>query len=101
MKKVISISSSLWLLLFFFATQIHAATQDVYSPDKSLKVSVNISGQVTYSVFAGEDLLLEDCSLRLDLGNEVLGTSAVLKNVKKGNIRETIKPEVSFKNAVV
>lgn len=101
MKKVISISSSLWLLLFFFATQIHAATQDVYSPDKSLKVSVNTSGQITYSVFAGEDLLLEDCSLRLDLGNEVLGTSAVLKNVKKGNIRETIKPEVSFKNAVV
>ena len=101
MKKVVSISSSLWLLLLLFAAQMHAATQDVYSPDKKLKVSVNTAGQIAYSVYAGDDLLLKDCSLRLDLGDEVLGTSAVLKTVKRGTIHETIKPEITFKNAVV
>ncbi|WP_293710060.1 glycoside hydrolase family 97 protein [uncultured Parabacteroides sp.] len=101
MKKVVSISSSLWLLLLLFAAQMHAATQDVYSPDKKLKVSVNTTGQIAYSVYAGDNLLLKDCSLRLDLGDEVLGTSAVLKTVKRGTINETIKPEITFKNAVV
>lgn len=101
MKKVVSISSSLWLLFLLFAAQMHAATQDVYSPDRKLKVSVNTTGQIAYSVYAGDNLLLKDCSLRLDLGDEVLGTSAVLKTVKRGTINETIKPEITFKNAVV
>nr|WP_129731343.1 glycoside hydrolase family 97 protein [Parabacteroides goldsteinii] len=101
MKKVVSISSSLWLLFLLFVAQMHAATQDVYSPDRKLKVSVNTTGQIAYSVYAGDNLLLKDCSLRLDLGDEVLGTSAVLKTVKRGTINETIKPEITFKNAVV
>lgn len=101
MKKVLSISGSLWLLLFILVSHTYANTQDLFSPDKNIRVTVNTSGQVSYSVSYGRDTLLKDCYLRLDLGNEVLGTSAVLKNTKKGTIRETINPAIAFKNAVV
>lgn len=101
MKKITCISSSFLLLLFIFATKSYAKNIDLYSPDRSLKVSINTAGQIAYSVQAGEDVLLKNCQIRLDLGSEVLGASAVLQGAKKGTIRETIRPAIPLKNAVV
>ena len=93
------------LLIFsiFFMGNIQAksAPISIQSPDGKLIVKIRLDDKISYDVYSGNELLLKDCSLAMDLGNETLGSDPQLKSTKKGTINEQIKREVPLKNAMV
>lgn len=82
-------------------SNLSAKVIDVKSPDGEIKVSVDVKDKIYYSVSYGNDLLLKDCRLNLQLANETLGDNPKLRNTKRGVINENVTREVPLKNAVV
>lgn len=95
----------LFALLLTFATawgsHLSAKVIDVKSPNGELNLSVDVKDKIYYSVSYGNDLLLKDCHLNLQLENETLGNNPKLRSTKSGVIDESIKREIPLKNAVV
>ena len=95
----------LFALLLTFATawgsHLSAKVIDVKSPKGELTISVDVKDKIYYSVSYGNDLLLKDCYLNLQLENETLGNNPKLRSTKKGVIDESVKREIPLKNAVV
>lgn len=95
----------LFALLLTFATawgsHLSAKVIDVKSPNGELNISVDVKDKIYYSVSYGNDLLLKDCYLNLQLENETLGNNPKLRSTKKGVIDENVKREIPLKNAVV
>jgi len=89
--------------VFEFSAAVNAQTKniDLKSPNGGLKVSVNVSDKIYYSISSGDDLLLERNHLQMSLRNEVLGQNPKLTGSKKGQGNETIKPYVSLKYSTV
>lgn len=82
-------------LLLTFATawgsHLSAKVIDVKSPNGELNLSVDVKDKIYYSVSYGNDLLLKDCYLNLQLENETLGNNPKLRSTKKGVIDESDK----------
>ena len=95
-----------WLLtivicMFPFTGNIFAALLELKSPNGELKVSVDLKDKIRYNISYGQDELLQNCSLQLDLQNESLGISPKLKSKKRSLINEIIIPTIPLKNAKV
>ena len=95
----------LFALLLTFATawgsHLSAKVIDVKSPNGELNISVDVKDKIYYSVSYGNDLLLKDCYLNLQLENETLGNNPKLRSTKKVVIDESVNREITLKNAVV
>lgn len=91
----------LLLLLGLCGGKALAKEISVQSPDGTLKVNIELKDKIYYSVVAGNDRLLDNCSLSLTVGNEVLGMQPKLRSTKRGVINESIKREIPLKNAIV
>jgi hypothetical protein len=95
----------LFALLLTLATawgsHLSAKVIDVKSPNGELNLSVDVKDKIYYSVSYGNDLLLKDCYLNLQLENETLGNNPKLRSTKKGVIDESVKREIPLKNAIV
>ncbi|HEY6913317.1 MAG TPA: glycoside hydrolase family 97 protein [Paludibacter sp.] len=88
-------------LLLFCAGNASAAQFELKSPDGKLKVSVDLKDKIFYNISYGQDELLKNCSLQLDLQNESLGLNPKLQSKKVSTINETITPTVPLKNATI
>lgn len=73
----------------------------IQSPDGRLKVNIELKDKIYYSVYSGDDLLLDNCSLGMTLADEELGAQPKLRSMKRGEINESVKREIPLKNAVV
>lgn len=82
-------------------SNLSAKVIDVKSPNGEINVSVDVKDKIYYSVSCGNDLLLKDCRLSLQLANETLGDNPKLRNTKRGVINESVKREIPLKNAIV
>lgn len=82
-------------------SNLSAKVIDVKSPNGEINVSVDVKDKIYYSVSYGNDLLLKDCRLNLQLANETLGDNPKLRNTRRGVINENIKREIPLKNAIV
>lgn len=95
----------LFALLLTLATawgsHLSAKVIDVKSPNGEMNLSVDVKDKIYYSVSYGNDLLLKDCYLNLQLENETLGNNPKLRSTKKGVIDESVKREIPLKNAIV
>jgi alpha-glucosidase len=89
------------LCFIFCAGSIAAVPLELKSPNGELKISVDLKDKIFYNVFYGQDELLKNCSLQLDLQNESLGVNPKLESKKVSTINETIIPTIPFKNATV
>lgn len=83
------------------SSNLSAKVIDVKSPNGALNVSVDVKDKIYYSVSYGNDLLLKDCHLNLQLANETLGNNPKLRNTKRGVINENVTREIPLKNAIV
>lgn len=93
---------SLFVLLLTIGTHsIQAKAIDVTSPNGDIKVVVDVKDKIYYSIYYGNDLLLKDCYLNMQLEKETLGEAPKLKGIKRGVIDESIKREIPLKNAIV
>ena len=78
-----------------------ATTTELKSPNGQLKISVQLTNQIHYSVTYGQDELLQNCLLQLNLQNESLGANPKLIRQKRSVINEDLKREIPLKNTLV
>lgn len=97
MKKL----SLLATLLFGTILMWAAKPMVLNSPNGEISISVSVSDKISYGVSYGKDLLLDNCSLSLELENETLGLNPKLKKSTRSVINETFKKEIPFKNSTV
>lgn len=77
---------------------LHAQNRlELVSPNGELKVSLNLSDKIYYSIDYNGDVLLKDNSLLLVLKNQVLGQNPKLRRQKQWNIDEQLTPIVPLK----
>lgn len=71
------------------------------SPDGTIAVSVTTGKNISYSVSADGNTILDDCVLGMTVDGKNLGPNAKLKGVKRSSINETLHPEVPLKMSSV
>ncbi|WP_295939290.1 glycoside hydrolase family 97 protein [uncultured Alistipes sp.] len=71
------------------------------SPDGKLRLTVDVAGEITYTVRADGAEVLEDCELSLMLSDRTLGVSPRLRSIKRTSADETVHRLIPTKNSVV
>lgn len=74
---------------------------ELVSPNGELKVSLNLSDKIYYSIDYNGDVLLKDNSLLLTLRNLVLGENPKLRRQKRTSVDERLTPIVPLKYSKV
>jgi len=83
-------------------TPLFAKTQELYSPDKNIKVIIKIDRVVSYSVFCDGKEILSPSPVSLTIGGSgVLGLEPRLAGVKRRTVNDKIIPPVKEKRAVI
>ena len=75
--------------------------QSVASPDGNIKVEVTLAGGITYDVWCGDELILDDSRLSMDVDGNVLGSSPKLQKVSRRAVNEIKRPFLRLKYAEV
>ena len=96
-KKTSIICALLSLALCSFAEKKEALT----SPNGNIKLEVTIGQQLSLNVFQGQEQILKDCHLSLQIGQEQFGQRPKLSGTKRAKIDEVIRPVVPLKQAEV
>lgn len=91
----------IFLLLLVFSTTGFSKEIEIFSPDKSIRLSVELTDKIYYSISSNDQILLEKSSLQLAFSGETLGENPRLSNQKTSTINETIQREIPLKNALV
>ncbi len=94
----------LFLLAISLAVTLRMSAQKVQtlnSPNGNIRIEVSVGEQLTYSAFYGNEQILKDCPLSLQVGKEEFGTKPKLTGAKQTKIDETIRPVVPLKYAEV
>lgn len=85
-------------LLCFMCIMIFGQKKiELTSPNRELKVVVDVGDKISYTIFADGSALLKDNSLALHIGKEVLGGQPKLTGQKKTSVDETLTPLVPLK----
>ena len=71
--------------------------QELSSPDGKLKVSINVSDKISYSIAAGGEVLLDKNTLSLSLAGETLGRAPKLSASKRGKGSGILRPDFPVK----
>jgi alpha-glucosidase len=100
MKKI-KLFACLFLLLGGYNVHSQKTNFEVVSPNGEIKISVNLSDKIYYSILAGSEELASKNHMGLVLKNETLGLNPKLSNSKTGKINEVIKPVVPLKFSTV
>ena len=94
----------LFLLAISLAVTLRMSAQKVQtlnSPNGNIRIEVSVGELLTYSAFYGNEQILKDCPLSLQVGKEEFGTKPKLSGAKQSKIDETIRPVVPLKYAEV
>src|SRR4030042_3520676 len=90
------------LLLCWAGTSLFAKTLELYSPDKKIKVIIQVDREISYSVYCDGKEILSPSSLSLTIdGAGVLGREPRLSGVKSRTVDDKITPPVKEKRAVI
>ncbi|TCD27054.1 glycoside hydrolase family 97 protein [Pedobacter psychrodurus] len=97
MKKHLSIV----ILLLLFTVKLFSAPIELLSPDKRIKVSVNIKDKIGYAVSFNGDPFLANSYLQLNLDQAKLGADAKLLKKTLSSVNTSSNPIVPLKNSTV
>ncbi len=97
--KALNFKKHIYILGFLAILSFRAQTQEfeLQSPDKNLKVSIALGKDINYTIFAENQVLLENNTLSMILKDEVLGENPKLKSKKTNEVNEILEPEVPLK----
>ena len=91
----------LLLLTLMAAIGLYASAaprvETVSSPNGKIRIEISVGDRLQYSVYHGDELVLKDNVLTLQVGKEQFGQKPKLKGVKRSRIDEVIKPVVPLK----
>ena len=90
-------------LLAVLSLSVMAAprVETITSPNGNIRIEVAVGDRLQYSVYYGDELMLKDNVLTLQVGNERFGDKPQFKGVKRSRIDEVIRPVVPMKYAAV
>ncbi|RYY30458.1 MAG: glycoside hydrolase family 97 protein [Sphingobacteriaceae bacterium] len=88
-------------LFFLFCCRCFAADIDLVSPNQQIKVRVNLTDQIYYSIDFHGQKLMENSAIRLDLSNKKLGENPKLIQKKYEVINTALYPKIPLKNSKV
>lgn len=71
------------------------------SPSGNIRLEVTVGERLTYSAFLGEEQILRDCPVSLQVGKDAFGTNPKLSGTKRTRVDEVIRPVVPMKYAEV
>ena len=91
----------LMLMLLGIGSAYAHKVETLASPSGNIKLEVTIGNRLTYSVFYGEEQILKDCPISLQVGAETFGTKPRLSSAKRSKVDEVIRPVVPLKYAQV
>lgn len=92
----------LTFLLLAVTAGVHAQKRtELSSPNGQIKVSVNISDGIYYDVYYGEDAILTNNRLQLNLRENSFGKNPVLTKQKRNKVNEELKPVFPLKFSTV
>ena len=97
MKKLLAILFTVSCLGAVAAPKVETIT----SPNGKIKVEVSIGDRLTYSVYQGDEVILKDNALSLQVGKEQFGQNPKLGGVRRTKIDEVVRPVVPLKFAEV
>ena len=94
-------SSLLLVVVLFAMASLAQTTRTLTSPNGKLKTVVTLADGITYDVFLGDELVMDDCRLSLNVGGNVLGSKPQLKQASQKSVNEIKKPFLRLKYAEV
>ncbi|MBQ5838827.1 MAG: glycoside hydrolase family 97 N-terminal domain-containing protein, partial [Bacteroidaceae bacterium] len=94
-------SSLLLVVVLFAMATLAQTTRTLTSPNGKLKTVVTLADGITYDVFLGDELVMDDCRLSLNVGGNVLGSKPQLKQASQKSVNEIKKPFLRLKYAEV
>lgn len=97
MRKHLSLS----ILLLFFTIKLFSAPIELLSPDKRIKISVNIKDRIAYAITFNGEPFLADSYLQLNLDQAKLGFNAKLIKKTLSIVNTTSNPVIPLKNSTV
>ncbi|QNN44658.1 glycoside hydrolase family 97 protein [Pedobacter roseus] len=97
MRKHLSLS----ILLLFFTIKLFSAPIELLSPDKRIKISVNIKDRIAYAITFNGEPFLADSYLQLNLDQAKLGFNAKLIKKTLSTVNTTSNPVIPLKNSTV
>lgn len=97
MKKPLS----LFILLLLCTVKLFSAPIELLSPDKRIKVAVNIKDRIGYAVTFNGDPLLADSYLQLNLDQARLGANAKLIKKTFSTVNTSSNPVIPLKNSTI
>ena len=97
MKRTFAFALALCLGCTIMAQKKYELT----SPDRQVKATVSVGEQLTYNLAYGNETLLDNCTLGMEVGEEKLGTNPKVVRASRKNVSETITPVVPLKYATV
>ena len=97
MKRTFAFALALCLSCTLMAQKKYELT----SPDRQVKATVSVGEQLTYNLVYGNETLLDNCTLGMEVGEEKLGTNPKVVRASRKNVSETITPVVPLKYATV
>lgn len=90
------------LMILCWGILLHAQTEsELSSPNGEIKVTLNITDKIYYSITYDGDVLLKDNSLQLALKDEVLGQNPRLRRRKYVSVDEQLTPVMPLKFSTV
>jgi len=90
-----------FILLLCFTVKLFSAPIELLSPDKRIKISVNIKDRISYAVTFNSNPLLADSYLQLNLDQAKLGADAKLIRKTISTVDNTSNPVIPLKNSTV
>ncbi|HYJ65135.1 MAG TPA: glycoside hydrolase family 97 catalytic domain-containing protein, partial [Parafilimonas sp.] len=83
------------LLIFFSSIKSFAQQLQLLSPDKTIKISVQISDQLHYSVYVDDKKIISESPVDMQLSNGIaLSKNLKIKSIKTKSINEVIVTQV-------
>ena len=93
MKKLISF----WIVLCICISLSAQKSYQLVSPNGEIKVSVSVSDKIYYDIIYGQETLLENGTMQMQLSKQVLGKNPKLSKVSTQTVNEAICPVIPFK----
>lgn len=89
------------IILCMTASSAKVQKHSVSSPDGKIKVMVSLAEGITYDVHYGNELVLSDCRMSLDVNGKVLGSAPSLKSVNRKSVDRVKRPFLHLKYAEI
>jgi len=91
-----------FLLAILIRSGFSVNEYEVFSPDKKIKIKINVDQQVHYTVFHGSQKILDPSPISMTVKDKgKLGFESVLENAIQRSIDQEIRPVVRVKSAVI